>query len=377
MMLQPYLSKLPHLRNIFLLILFVVGWILFGCFSRQTTVKMPPERLMYILAGKGEYNNFRNNALTLIDLDTSQVYKSTPLPKSLANSFARDPEGRIWIGFSGNMDRSDNRIQIYSAGGELITTFTTCRNPKAGISFASGHAFIACVEDGFSGTIDVINLSSLEKEKSIELRIDLGIYLLIASAANSHYVVVSGLTKGPAENTPYSAITLINSDTLEIQAQSEPLEAVDIWQILPFQDKFYMLNAASYLRPRESANDILVLHPSDTLKFDLLSLTRSPVWGTIEQDVLYSFHNSTWNSTNNNPQRVVARLDLQSGKVDKWSLPDQWNAEGIAVVRGKIILSNWWPNDNTKDGLYTLDPETGSLNQVINVVGAEKMIVVP
>lgn len=97
-----------------------------------------PRTWRMFLAGKDESSNFRNNALTLVNTDTWQIYKRVELPRSRIESFSRDPQGRLWLGLSGNTDQGDTRVQIYSAEGDLLTTLTVCRNPEVGISFAQG-----------------------------------------------------------------------------------------------------------------------------------------------------------------------------------------------------------------------------------------------
>ncbi len=108
-----------------------------------------------------------------------------PLPRSRADSFARDPQGRIWIGFSGGIGRSDNRVQVYDAGGDLVATLTPCLNPEGGIVFATERAFVVCAANGFYGVVAVIDLASLESLGQVELTAPEAPYLLIASAATA------------------------------------------------------------------------------------------------------------------------------------------------------------------------------------------------
>ena len=360
--------------------LFLLVWLvgLTACQSQQAAQGPLPTHLAYVLAGKAEYNNFRNNALTLVDTDSWQVYKRIALPHSRAESFSRDPQGRIWIGFSGNTDRGDNRVQIYSSDGELLTTLTVCQNPEVGISFAADRAFIACTENGFMGKITVVNLKTLTTEKEITLAEDNQIFLLLSSASNEHAVVASGLTRGPKEDATYCFISIIDPVMLTLRKTFSSLENCNIATVMPSQDNFYLLNPASSQRSRTEANDILIVQSSNPFTLTEQNLAApSPLWGTIVSDTLYTFHNPTWNATNMDPKRTIARLDLKTGETRSWPLPDLWNAEGITVINDQIILSNWWPDDSSKDGLYLFDPTTGALTQKVNIVGAEKILTVP
>lgn len=327
-----------------------------------------------MLAGQNVAGGFANNALVAFDAKTMTIRAKTPLPRSWAKNLARDPNGNIWIGFSGNLRDSDRRVQIYSPQGQLLKTLQPCTDPEAGISFAAGRAFIACAENGLSGKVVAVDVNTLEIIETLTLAWSDGPLLLIASAANEKSVVITGLTSGP-EEASYSIATLIDPQTLELQAQIPLGKNTDVWRILPHGERFYLLNAASYRQPREQANDLLLLTPGDPPSVAAAALAPSPVWGALDGNVLYTFHNPAWNSTVTDPHRQLARLDLASQQLQTWTLPDEWNASDLAIIEGQIILVKWeyWSGD-VNDGLYRFDSTTGQLTLVLNVADASAVL---
>lgn len=325
----------------------------------------PLQRPSYVLSGFNVGAGFPHNALTVFDAATWQMHRQISIPRSWAKNFSRDPQGRLWIGFSGNIQKSDNRLQVYSPQGDLLKTLQPCVDPEAGISFAAGRAFVVCAEKGFSGKVVVLNLETLAIEKTIALSLLDKPLLLISSAASEEAVVVVGS----------GVITLIDPRSLTVQAQLQPGENTDIWRIIPHKGRFYLLNVGSWQQPREQANDVLVLEPGNPPKITPLALAPSPLWGAITGDVLYVYHNPTWNQANSDSKRQISRLDLTSKKVQTWQLPDGWDASDLAVIDGKVILVRWLGSGGVEDGLYEFDPASGQVKkQLLNVADASRVI---
>ncbi len=187
-------------------------------------------------------------------------------------------------------------------------------------------------------------------------------------------MIVSGLSSGSGTG-PHSTLSVVDPDTLTVTQKIGPLSTTDVWQILPAAGQFHMLNVGSLYQERETASDLLSIESdvSDAPVSRQLA-AASPLWGAIDEGTLWAFHNPSWNQPNQLPERAVSRLDLASGDSQLWPLPDQWNADGLAVIDGSLILSNWWPDDGARDGLYRFDLATGELIQVVSILGAEKII---
>jgi len=325
----------------------------------------------YVLSGNNGSEGFRHNALTLIDARSGAVQRQIALPHSWAKNASRDPHGRLWIGFAGTLNTSDTLVQVYSPAGELLQELRPCVAPKAGISFAANRAFVACSERGFSGKMVVVNLDTFAIEATIELRLPDAPMLLTASAATATAVVVAAMTSGP-DDALYSVITLIDPYTLTVRAQLTPDKHTNIWRILPHQGCFYLLNVGSWRQPRAQAQDVLVLDPSDPQKLRGLALAAAPLWGVIAGESLYTYHNPTWGLSDDS-QRSISRLDLTSGQVQTWTLPEQWNADDLALMQGQIILVK---SGGRKDsaGLYRFDPQSGHVQLLVGVTDASQLL---
>jgi hypothetical protein len=327
---------------------------------------------VYVLSSVNS-GDLRHNTLTLIESSSWKVQRSVPLPPSWAQQISRDPQGRLWLGFSGTQNALDNRVQVYSPQGELLRDLQACADPGGGISFAAGRAFITCSERGFSGKVAVVNLDTLALETTLALSVPNAPLLLIASAADDSAVVVAGLTTG-VEESSYSVIILIDPHTLAVRAQFPPRKNTDIWRIIPHQGRFYLLNVGSWRQPRDQANDVLVLDPSGPPSLSPLALAASPLWGAIEGDALYTYHNPTWNQPHSDPQRLLSRMDLRSGQVQTWMLPANWDASDLTVLDGQILLAHWEGRRGAADGLYRFDLASGQLQQLLKIADAARVL---
>ncbi len=313
------------------------------------------------------------NTLLIFDSDSFTVTRQVKLPRSIDESFNRDPEGRVWIGFAGDFQRNDNRVRVYSPQGDLIHELRLCERPEGGIVFAGNYAFIVCANNGFSATVAVVDRDTLAVKTSIPITLE-GDFLAIASAANSDTVVVTGLTSGPEEGS-YAAVALINVSTLQAKPPLRLGYSSDIHQILPFSGRFYLLNVGSWLMPRGEARDVFILTPGDPPTIESMSIAPSPLWGAILNDHLYTYHDPTYNQLNDDPSRMIARTNLTTGEVETWSLPDNWDAGDLALIDGQIILSFWGlPPDGADGGLYRFDPTTSQLTLLIPSRGASRVI---
>lgn len=317
--------------------------------------------------------NVRRDALALVDPGSWKVRRQVALPPSWAQHISRDPLGRLWLGFSGTRDSLDDRVQVYSPEGELLQELRPCLDPSAGISFAANRAFIACSERGSSGRVAVVDLDTLAVETTIAVSVPDAPLVLVASAADDTTVVLAGLTTG-AEESSYSAITLIDPRTLAVRAQLPPSKNTDVWRIIPHEGRFYLLNVGSWRQPRGQANDVLVLDPGRPPSLTPLALAPSPLWGAIEGDALYAYHNPTWNQPHSDPKRTLSRLDLRSGDVLTWALPASWDASDLKVLDGRFILAHWEGRRGAADGLYRFDPASGRLQQVLNIADAARVL---
>jgi hypothetical protein len=358
-------------RRAFFLI--VLALILTACGPAAPLAPRSPEGAS-LLASVGL--STAGQSLTLIDPATWAVRHTVKLPRSKVRQLSRDPQGRIWVGFYGTSGLIDNRVQVYSADGALLQELQPCQAPAAGISFAAGRAFVACALNGFSGQVVVLDLATLATERTIDLKPADGALMLITSAADEQAVVVVGMAADP-DKPSFNVVTIIDPQTLAVRAQLSAGANTDIWRIIPHEGRFYMLNAGSWRQPRAQANDLLVLDVTGAPTLTALALAPSPVWGAIDGEVLYAYHNPVWDQPNSDGTRTISRLDLRTGAQQTWPLPQNWFAGDLAVLDGQILLSHQAGRDQADDGLYRFDPASGRLMPVLNNTHANQLLLPP
>ncbi len=343
----------------------------------------PPPHPGYVLAGSNVGNDFRNNALYLFDTApgpattaSTQPALRIDLPHSRARYLNRAPDGTLWIGFGGDFSRDDDRVQVYSAQGQLLHTLHPCTNPDAGITFVAGYVFIGCSNDGFSGSVVVLATADLSPVTTIPLTLPEAPVLLVGSGASEEYVVLTAMTTGPDAERSYALAHIIDAQRLELTAQM-PLGAdTDVWAVLPHEGRFYLLNAASARSPAQPRPDVLLLDPTEPAALTEITLPlASPLWGQIVAGTLYAYHHPGWNTTQQQSWRGMSHTSLSEGTGRPWRLPDTFEAGALAVWEGVPCLSHWdyW-TATTEHGLYCLNEE-GELQLRLPVPDASAVLI--
>ena len=344
------------------MLLIVLALFLAACRSDLPMITRP-DPTAYVLVNSAERPG--DQSLLLIDPAGWATRRSVALPHSQVSRLSRDPQGRLWVGFSQLTTMLDNRVRVYSPAGDMLHELQPCQAPSAGISFAAGRAFIACSQNGFSGQVAVVSLATLAVERTIDLALPDAALLLATSAADEQAVVIVGLAV-QAARPAYNVITVLDPQTLNVRAQLNAGADTDIIRIIAHGGRFYMLNSASWRQPRERANDLLMLDAGAAPRLTTLPLATSPVWGAIEGGALYSYHNPGWDAANQDDQRLVSRLDLATGAVQTWPLPPKWDAADMMMLGGQVMLAHpTGPGEAA--GVYRFDPATGQLQQALAV----------
>ncbi len=168
---------------------------------------------------------------------------------------------------------------------------------------------------------------------------------------------MAGMTKGPDLSKRYAVISVIDPATNRLTWRSEPLAGVDVWQIIPYRDQFILLNVASAEKRDKSSADILLLHADNRL--ERRSTFPAPLWGIVQGDTLFAFHNASHNSRSSDPKRFISSFDLKRGKQASWSLPDGYNAAGLRQQEGVLFLPGktgqpWFHRFIPADGKFSL-----------------------
>ncbi len=328
--------------------------------------------LAYLLVGLYDWNMWpRNNSLTVFDADTLKVMRKVKLPRShaYAGAFARDPEGRIWIAFSGGLGQSDDRVMVFSPDGKLLRTIRAREYPGMGITFARGKAFIGCLERGFGGSVVVVDLDTLEVERVIPLKHPeaKGIYALTYAAATEEFLVVT-VSLGD-ENTEIIGFDLQMGKIRERIRLAFP---TTVWHILPIKSHlFYLVNNAGFVdRPYEegeapSYRDCLVFDARQGKIVREIDLPDLLYRGVKVGDTIY-FLNVAQAATNDWREGVTI-YQIKDGSYRYIELPGHMWMQDIAYYRGAVYLAG-------KDGLYRLDLESEELELVLKAEDATGVI---
>jgi hypothetical protein len=365
--------KIDRFAAVFLMFLSFVAT---GCRPRSRAVSTLDDRIGIVVSG------YVRNTLALFDAQSCEVRKSVSLPRSWAKSVARDPHGRIWIGLSGGVSASDDRVCVYSPDGAFDRTIRVCDDPGAGVSFAGSMAFVACCGNGMTGRLVVLDIESFRETDAFELALPDGPWTLVSSAVNDRTVVVAGLTSG-ADDARHCVIALVDIASMTM---SEPIRLgvhTDVWRIISHDGKFYLLNAASGETCGRRAADVFEITPTCDRSGSLaercivrpLFTAPSPVWGVIDNGVLYSYHNPAWNSTETDPRRCVSVSDLSVGETKVYDLPDGFAASDIGIVGGRIVLAGRGiPSNEGVDGLFEYDTRTSAVRLLLAWEGASSIV---
>jgi hypothetical protein len=349
------------------------GQIILGLVALLLTACGPatplPDAPLYVLAG--ESINSGKNRLTVVDRATQEILHTAALPRSLAVNLDRDPQGRLWIGFIGHAGFVDDRLRIYAPDGSRLKELQPCLSPT-GTGFAAGRAFVACQDMGFQGKLVVMNLATLEVERTIDLNLPHGGLLVGATAATADYVLVTGGTEGPADAKSQIGMLLLDAHRVELVTPMPTIEAIgtDIDRIIPYEGRFYLLNGGNWKTSHAHEADVFVLEPGSPPTVTTLNSAPAPLWGDIADGVLYAYHEQKRHLGDINAPCLISRLDLATGAVETWPMPDGWGGSDLRIIDGEVLLARHGPG---VDGVYRFDPGTGSVTLLVEVPNATRL----
>lgn len=345
-------------------------------FNQQMAVTIPPLPVhpLYVLTVSAR--RFGNNQLVIVDTDTWQITQRTFLLGVAPWDFSRDPQGRIWIGY-GAQPGGDMRVQIFAPDGSLLKTMTLCSDPILPIHFAAGRAFVPCLQSGFEAAVVVIDLASLEIVQQVDIRIPDDSFLLLATGGDENYCILIG------NGNTSKRVVLLNTHTLATLLDPFSIPSSSLHTILAYEGRFIMLNsiAESLLHNKmvdpipEGRPDLLIV---DTKPIPAVSIYQmvapGALWGIIEGDTLYAYHDAERFGFSPDPFRAISRLNLVTDKAELWPLPDGWNARDLTVSDGEILLAHSIAQQPETSGLYRFDPATGELMLLVNIPGAQRIL---
>src|SRR5262245_3123744 len=332
----------------------------------------PWPRTLYVVSTAGTANG--RDTLSIVDVPSWRISTTVRLPYPQPRSVTVDPVGRVWVTYSARREpTAEDRVQVLADSGKLLATLDSCRGPEAGIGFAAGRAFVACSEDGRSGRVNVLDATTLAPIGTIRIPAPTGdAYFLTAIAASDTRVVLAGMTKGPDPTRRYAAITTLDPRRMTVAWQSEPIADLDVWSIVPYGSEFILANVASAeSRDPSQRADVLRLGPGNRL--DRITVAPSPLWAAVADDVLYLYHDRSWNSVSASTVRALPSSPLTRHTVTQWDLPDGFAAGAIAVLGNRIALASADAGPGRRAGVYAFDLQDRMLVDPIPLAGAEKL----
>ena len=342
--------------------------VLTGCRFAPDERAGPP--LAVVLSGApGQIHKLHE--LTATGISRTAVRLSQPG----ASAAAMDAQGRVWVGGRSVHGLPMTSISVISADLAQQTRVTTTENPGVGIVFARGKAYVAATNSGFGGSVTQIDPATLATRNATIPPPHGPSYILTSIAANDNQIVVAGMVAGPDPRKRYAALTVIDAEALDIIWQSPPLENTDIWQILPHGDRFVLLNVASADDRTPNRADLLQLGPDHRLMpLALSGLTAaSPLWGHLQGDILYAYHNPTWNSVFDSPERALSITNLRTQQSKTVKLPEGMDASDLRVAGQHILLSVKSSTPQHPGGVYTLDLQGEHLRLLASLPDAGKL----
>ncbi len=348
-----------------ILVLLII-FLLVAC-AQTAPEPLPPVKAVY--ATNGGLAGQLWKQLTIYDAATWQPYRTTKLLFAEIGHIDLDPQGRLWIGYTGGFDGYDARVQIIDAGGEVLKTMDTCRDLEPGTAFSNGYAFVGCTENGFSGKVVVVDLNTLEIVKTIDIEgNDNNGYLLQAIAADASFVAV---IVNASDESLSSDVVIIDSKTLEISRVIDGLVGVLSEDMVASDGRLIIANGWSAAVPE--AGDIIVFDIAHDAEPQRYTVAPSPLWIEVVDDIVYSYHDSFLGALGISSSRQLSQLDLNSGEILVWDFPDLWRSDGIAMLDDNIVLTHVTLDEGDQDGIYLFDFETGELALMAPIEGAYRI----
>lgn len=335
-------------------LLIALTGVLAACSAKPDDAARRPA--VYVLAG----TQGQPSALLTLSADGGKTLSRTALRQAGASVMALGDDGRLWVGGRSVSGLPLTSITVLDPALGTQTRVTTPANPGAGLALAGGKLYVAASQNGFGGAVAEIDPATLAT-RTLEIPAPTGkSYILTALAAAGDKVVVAGMTQGPDPAKRYAAVTVLDARTLTIAWRSEVLANADIWQILPYQGGFVLLNAASAEDPRAPAMGGWLLNAEQRLS--ALPIEPAAVWGAVAGDVLYSYHNAAWNALSGSRARAVSTYNFTTGQRRTTALPDGMDARDLLLAGDRLLLSVRSNGDEQPSGVYALKLNAGQLN---------------
>lgn len=360
------------MRFLILISLFV----LCSCGTLQVLPMTVPVKPVYVVAGRDGAVGYGHTTISLVNRENWQIMGNRNLTTSYIESGTHTASD-VWIGFAGDTNEDKYIVSKISYDLAHQTDHITCMEPRA-IHRYHDSLIVLCQDRGFVAVVMRIRMSDGKVLAQRELTTQWGDMFFDNSFLIGDEVVVQGGSHSAPSDSP-PEIQVLDANTLAQKRLIPNQASVGIAEAIVQGDTVYILNTISDYS--ESAHlpfaDIYTFHAGDTQFTPMPLVARAPQQGVIVGNILYTLHN-TWPALKQpgTTKIFIYKTDLTTWQTTHWEYDyATWNhISDIAAIDGHIMLANYWREQPDDEGLYELDPQTGTLTQRVAIRGASLVI---
>ncbi|MFZ5777766.1 MAG: hypothetical protein ACOY3C_06490 [Bacillota bacterium] len=337
-----------------------------GC--RSVDVQQKESVALWVVAGTNRGEGFSRNSLAGYNLKGRRIQKIS-LSDFYIDSMFVDSRERLWLGQAWNDTKSDNKLLVWQ-DGKKVQEIAVGLRPEAGIVEFNGQIVAGCAEMGFGFSLWSVDMNTLaSKEATAVPKGQKDFLLLTTIAASDNYLVAAAAHDGTG-GTPHSSHTTIWWFDRDFNPLGDmylgPGSAV--WSILPLdKDRFLLLNNSAF---ESGAPDLLVFDPATGSITEEIRGAGYPYRGTERNGTIYIL-NRIWSSVHVNSQRSLTIIE--GDEIRTIVLPDDFGAVDLCADENYVYLAAWSRGNNNSDGVYQLDPVSGTLTQIISHPDASRL----
>ena len=340
----------------------------------QLPITVPPQPV-YVVAGRDGIEGYGHTHVTLIDGSSFNVAGDRTVDTTYIETGIYTNK-TLWLGFAGNNNTDKFIVSKITNDLAFQTDYITCMEPR---SIHTYHAtiLVLCQDRGFVTVAMVIDQKDGHVITSRDLTTEQGDMFFDMSFLIGDELVIQGGSHNAAAIFPEYHV--LDPTTLELKRKIQVSQLIGITEAIIDNDTVYLLNGASHIDAQadKPVVDVYTYHEGDTSFTPLAPIARSPQHGVIHDGYLYTIHN-TWPFTpeTDTPIVTIYQTNLATWAQTHWEYDYTTHdtSGDMAVIDGHIMLTRFWSDDPKDDGLYELDPATGTLTQRASIPGASLII---
>ena len=356
-------------------LLCVCIYLLCGCGMIPQIPLTVPTHPVYIVAGRDGIEGYGHTHITLVDRSSFHVVGKRNVVTTYVESGVYANQS-VWLGFAGNNNTDKYIVSKISNDLAFQTDYITCMEPRS-IHVYRDTLLVLCQDRGFVTVAMVIAQSDGHVITSRDLTTEHGDMFFDMSFLIGDELIIQGGSHNASANFP--EFHVLDPTTLNLKRKIQVSQLIGITEAITHNNTVYLLNGASHIDEQEgrAVVDVYAYREGDTSFTPLAPIARAPQHGVIHDGYLYTIHN-TWPfiPETETPVVTIYQTNLTTWEQTHWEYDyDTHDTSGdMAVIDGHIMLTRFWSDDSADDGLYELDPATGTLTQRASIPGASLII---